>query len=498
MTIRTRFAPSPTGDPHIGNIRTALFSWLFARHNQGDLVVRIEDTDQARSVEGSIDRLKESLDFLGLDYDEGLDKGGEHEPYQQSERLDIYKKYVQQLVDEDKAYHCFCTPERLDEMRKEQQKNKIAPKYDRKCCQLSSEEVQEKLNNKVAHVIRFKIPEGITVFKDIIRGKVSIKNDVLDDQIILKSDGFPTYHLAVVVDDHLMKISHVIRAEEWLPSTPKHILLYQAFNWDVPEFAHLPMILGADKKKLSKRHGAVAFLDYKQQGYLPEALINFMVFLGWNPKSEREVFSLKELVKEFDLANVNRAGAVFDLEKLDSINGSYLRDLSPADFTDKCLPYLEEFGLIKPKSSDKWEAVDTGETVGKSYIEATVVLEQERIKKLAEIPEAVEFFFKKDLKYEADLLIWKKMSAAEVTESLEKTRKYLESLDPDQFDQENLEKITKEFISEQGIDTGGMLWPLRVALCGRKNSPSPFEITSVLGKEKTLARISQALEKLPK
>ena len=498
MSIRTRFAPSPTGDPHIGNIRSALFAWLFARHNQGDLVVRIEDTDQERFVEGSIDKLKESLEFLGLNYDEGLDREGEYGPYQQSQRLDIYKKYVQQLVDEDKAYYCFCTPERLDEMRKEQQKNKIAPKYDRKCCQLSPEEVKEKLNNKVAHVVRFKIPEGITAFKDVIRGKVSIKNDVLDDQIILKSDGYPTYHLAVVVDDHLMKISHVIRAEEWLPSTPKHILLYQAFGWDVPEFAHLPMILGNDKKKLSKRHGAVAFLDYKKQGYLPEALINFMVFLGWNPKSEREVFSLQELVKEFDLANVNRAGAVFDIEKLDNINGSYLRNLSTADFTDKCLPYLEESGLIKPKSGGKWEVVNTGEEVKKEYIMAAVALEQERIKKLAEISGAVIFFFKGDLKYDSDLLIWKKMSKKEVAESLEKTRDFLETIKPDQFNQDSLEKITKEFITKEGIDTGGMLWPLRVALCGRQNSPSPFEIASVLGKEKVLVRITESLTKLEK
>ena len=285
MSVRTRFAPSPTGDPHIGNIRSALFAWLFARHKQGEFIIRIEDTDRERSVEGSVDRIKESLEFLGLDYDEGLDKGGEYGPYVQSERQDLYKKHAQQLVDEDKAYHCFCSPERLDEMRKEQQKNKQAPKYDRKCLQLSEAEIKEKLAAGEPHVIRFEVPEGITAFKDVVRGKVSIKNDTLDDQVILKSDGFPTYHLAVIVDDHLMKISHIIRAEEWLPSTPKHILLYQAFNWDVPEYVHLPMILGSDKKKLSKRHGAVSFLDYRDRGYLPEALVNFMAFLGWNPKS---------------------------------------------------------------------------------------------------------------------------------------------------------------------------------------------------------------------
>ena len=479
MSVRTRFAPSPTGSPHIGNIRSALFAWLFARHNKGKFIVRIEDTDRERSVEGSVDKIKESLDFLGLDYDEGLDKRGESGPYVQSERQDLYKKYAQQLVDKGKAYPCFCTPERLDEMRKEQQQNKQAPKYDRKCLSLPEAEVKEKLAAGEPHVIRFKIPGGITAFKDVVRGKVSIKNDTLDDQVILKSDSFPTYHLAVIVDDHLMKISHVIRAEEWLPSTPKHILLYQAFGWEVPEYAHLPMILGSDKKKLSKRHGASAFLDYKKQGYLPEALTNFMVFLGWNPKSEREKFSLQELIKEFDLANVNRAGAIFDLEKLDSINGQYIREMSIDDFAKYCVPYLEKAGECEP-----------------DYIKQAVALEQERIRKFSEITEAVEYFFTDELDYDADLLVWKKMGRSDVKLSLEKTLAFYESLSDKDFTIENLEKVTKEYIEQGGINTGEMLWPLRVALCGRQNSPSPFEIAGVLGREKTLMRVKAAVNKL--
>lgn len=494
MKIRTRFAPSPTGSPHIGNIRSALFAWLFARHNKGEFIVRIEDTDRERSVKGSVEKIKESLEFLGLDYDEGLDKGGEHEPYVQSERQELYKKYAYKLVEGKKAYHCFCTPERLDEMRKEQQKNKQAPKYDRRCLKLSEDEIKEKLAAGEPYVIRFKIPEGITAFKDIVRGKVSIKNDTLDDQVILKSDGFPTYHLAVIVDDHLMKISHVIRAEEWLPSTPKHILLYQAFDWEAPEYAHLPMILGSDKKKLSKRHGASAFLDYKEQGYLPEALINFMVFLGWNPKSEREKFSLEELVKEFDLVNVNRAGAIFDVEKLDSINGQYIREMSADDFTEHCIPYLEQAGLIKV-GAGKWEMV-AGEKVEPDYIKQAVALEQERIRKFSEIAEAVSYFFTDKLEYEADLLVWKKMERAAVKPSLEKSLAFYDGLSEKDFTTKNLEKVTKGYIEQERINTGEMLWPLRVALCGRQNSPSPFEIAGVLGKGKVLQRVEVAIKKI--
>jgi len=483
MSVRTRFAPSPTGSPHIGNIRSALFAWLFARHNQGEFIVRIEDTDRTRLVEGSVEKIKESLEFLNMDYDEGLDKGGEYEPYVQSERQDLYKKYAYKLIGSHQAYHCFCTPERLDEMRQEQQKNKQAPKYDRRCLQLSEAEIKEKLAAGEPHVIRYQIPEGITAFKDIVHGKISIKNDTLDDQVILKSDGFPTYHLAVIVDDHLMKISHVIRAEEWLPSTPKHILLYQAFNWDVPEYAHLPMILGSDKKKLSKRHGATAFLDYKEQGYLPEALVNFMVFLGWNPKSEREKFSLPELVKEFDLANVNRAGAIFDIEKLDSINGQYIREMSLDKFAEKCLPFLEKAGIkVGEYESD--------------YIGQAVALEQERIRKFSEIAEAVEYFFTDELEYDADLLVWKKMERSDVKPNLEKSLAFYENLTDKDFTIENIEKITKEYIEQEGINTGEMLWPLRIALCGRQNSPSPFEIAGVLGKEKVLTRIEMAIKKL--
>jgi len=491
--VRTRFAPSPTGEPHIGNIRSALFAWLFARHNEGKFILRIEDTDKERYVGGSVEKIKESLEFLGMDYDEGIDKDGEYGPYLQSERLEIYKEHIQKLIDEDKAYYCFCSSDRLNKMREEQKASKFAPKYDRKCLNLSKEEIKEKLDNKESHVVRFKIPDGFTEFKDIVRGKVSIKNEVLDDQIILKSDGYPTYHLAVVVDDYLMKISHVIRAEEWLPSTPKHILLYQAFGWDIPAYAHLPMILGDDKKKLSKRHGAVSFLDYKKQGYLPEALVNFMVFLGWNPKDEREVFSTEELIKEFDLEKVNKAGAVFNIEKLNNINGHYIREMDISDLTKKCVQYLEKEYL--EKKGDSWIIKETKEEVDAEYLEKIVLLEQERIKKLSEIGDLTGFFFKKELEYDSELLIWKKSNKEETLKNLKLLKKYLEKFDEKDWNKEKLEEKTIAWLKENDYGIGDFLWPMRVALSGEKNSPGPFEIAGVLGKEKTLNRIEKAINK---
>jgi len=490
--IRTRFAPSPTGEPHIGNIRSALFAWLFARHNGGKFVVRIEDTDRERLVEGSIEKIKESLEFLGLNYNEGLDKNGEYGPYLQSERLKIYKEYVQKLIDEDKAYYCFCTKKRLVEMREEQKMRKEAPKYDRQCLKLSKEEIEKRLNKKEPYVVRLKIPDGFTEFKDIIRGKISIKNEVLDDQIILKSDGYPTYHLAVVVDDHLMKISHIIRAEEWLPSTPKHILLYQAFKWDMPQFAHLPMILGDDKKKLSKRHGSVAFLEYKKQGYLPEALINFMVFLGWNPKDEREVFSLNELIKEFDLEKVNKAGAIFNIGKLNNINGQYIRKMDLDELTDKCIPYLEK-EFIEKIDDKTWKINKTGEIMDKNWLKKVILLEQERMKKFSEIGDLTAFFFKKDLEYKADLLIWRKSDKSKTLENLKILEAYLSKLD--NWDKKDLEEKTINWLKENNYGIGDFLWPMRVALSGEKASPGPFEIAIILGKEKTLDRIKKAVDK---
>ncbi len=513
--IRTRFAPSPTGALHVGSLRTALYNYLFAKHNKGDFILRIEDTDKARFVEGSIESLIKTLNLTGLKYNEGVfraealapsnkaltpDKNaqkGDFGPYVQSERLDIYRKYVDELIKNDYAYFCFCSQERLGEMRKEQQAKKIAPMYDGRCRGLSKENSPFQKGGKGDFVVRLKTPkEGFTEFKDLIYGKIKIENKIIDDQVLMKSDGYPTYHLANVVDDHLMEISHIIRGEEWLPSTPKHILLYKAFGWEAPEFAHLPLLLNPDKSKLSKRQGDVAVEDYLKKGYLPEALLNFILLLGWNPKTEEEIFSLDEMIKRFDLSGVNKTGAIFNTEKLDWINGAYIREMDLGNLTELCVPYLEEAGLIKKVVSSKYQVLSTNDEVSFEYLKKVVSLEQERMKKLSEIGELVEFVFVNKLEYEKDLLIWKKMNFEEVKNNLELAYNELEKIEEKDFEKNNLEKILRDLMEREGIKTGELLWPLRVALTGLKGSPGPFEVGEVLGKEKVLGRIREGIEKM--
>ena len=574
--IRVRFAPSPTGDPHIGNIRSALFNWLFARHYGGEFILRIEDTDKNRAVEGSLEKILENLKWLGLNYDEGpvrnasqasnspatiisqaklacsrSDAGenrkskderqktkdkekknekGNYGPYIQSERLEIYKKYVEKLLKEEKAYYCFCSPERLEKMRKEQTEKKQAPKYDRKCLSLTKEETEKKLKEKIPYTIRLKIPEGETKFKDLIRGEVAFQNKEIDDQILLKSDGFPTYHLANVVDDHLMEISHVIRGEEWISSAPKHIILYKTFGWEPPQFAHLPIILGPDKSKLSKRHGAVSVLEYRDQGYLPDALINFMVLFGWNPKTEQEIFSREELIKQFSLDKVQKSGAIFDVKKLDWINGQYIRKMDLGKLTKMCVPYLEKAELIETKNkpariasptrqlannhsnkqsdaggeqrtkNKNFKIKQTGKEIDFNYLKKVVALEQERMKKISEIPELVGFIFTDKLNYNSELLKWKKMSNKEIYDSLTLSGEKLYKISEEKILKENIEKSLREIIDSDLIklNTGELLWPLRAALTGLKFSPGPFEVAEVLGKEKCLERIEEAKKMIKK
>ena len=359
--IKTRFAPSPTGYLHIGSLRTALYAYLFARQKKGKLILRIEDTDQNRFVEGAVESLIRTLQWAGITYDEGPEVGGSNSPYIQSERLELYKKEVQVLLDKGQAYRCFCSMERLDEMRKEQQERKQAPMYDKKCRKRSHEEIHQLLEQNSPHVIRMAIPENeILRFRDVVRGDLEFASNTIDDQVLMKSDGFPTYHLANVVDDHDMGITHVIRAEEWLPSTPKHIYLYKAFEWKMPEFAHIPLILNPDKSKLSKRQGDVAVEDYRAKGYLPEAMINFIVLLGWNPGGgeTNEIFSMEELIAQFDLEKVHKSGAVFDLNRLKWINGEYLRKLSPEAFIEKYTTYLEDYATGEEKKDRKNQLKD--------------------------------------------------------------------------------------------------------------------------------------------
>jgi nondiscriminating glutamyl-tRNA synthetase len=495
--VRVRFAPSPTGYLHIGGLRTALYNFLYAKKTKGEYFLRIEDTDQKRFVPGAIEKLLESLKWAGIMHDEGVLAGeageivekGEFGPYIQSKRVGIYQKYARELVERGKAYYCFCAPERLDTLRAVQEKAKLAPAYDKLCLKTySREEVDEKINNGEKYVIRFNVPEtGETEFEDAVRGKMKFVNKNLDDYVLLKTDGYPTYHLAHVIDDHLMETSFVLRAEEWLPSTPKHILLFEAFGWEPPQYGHLSTIINKDtKKKLSKRDGDVSVEDFKKKGYLPEAIVNFIALLGWNPKTEQEIFSLDALVKEFDVAKLNKAGAIFDLEKLDWMNGNYIRKRDVDELADLCRDYIESYIKDLKKKPDE-NLLDI------EYYRKIVAVEKERLKKLSDITDNIDFyFFTPDC--QKDRLKWKNMDALETERSLEKSKDILEKIKEAEW---NIEKIKEELLSAADPkNRGELLWPLRVALTGKEKSPSPFEVAWVIGRVESINRIKSALDKL--
>ena len=475
-SVRTRFAPSPTGYPHVGNIRTALFAWLFARHYEGSFIVRIEDTDVTRKVKGAVEAILDSLRWLGLDWDEG--------PYFQSERLEIYHKAAKRLVSQGDAYYCYCSPQRLKEMRAEQVKHKQPPGYDRHCRDLSQEERAQKEAGGITPVVRFKTPlEGQTGFNDLIWGDVVFDNSTIDDFILLKSDGYPTYHLANVVDDHLMGITHVLRAEEWLSSTPRHLLLYQALGFKPPQFAHLPMLLGAGRAKLSKRHGAVSITEYREQGYLPEAMVNFLALLGWSRDDRTEVLSRQELIDNFSLERVSRTAAIFNRDKLNWMNGVYIRNLALEDFTQRALPFL-----------DKGLPPEVKRPLPMEYVRQIMPLIQERAKTLAEVPELMQFFFVDELDYAPSLLIAKNMSQESTIKALELVKQRLEQLEV--FDAESLEAMLRPLAVELGLKTGQLFGTLRVAVTGQIAAPPLFQTMAVLGKKRCLRRIEVALAKL--
>ena len=484
--IRTRFAPSPTGFLHIGSLRTALYAYLFARKHDGKFLLRIEDTDQGRFVEGSLENILESFAWAHITIDEGvvlengeIKQSGDKGPYIQSERLEIYQKYIKVLLEKSDAYYCFCSKERLDEMRVAQEANKQATGYDGHCRNLTKEEVNAKLENKESFVIRMKMPkEGVTVIDDMVRGRVEFQNKLIDDQVLIKADGFPTYHFAVVVDDHLMEISHAIRAEEWLASTPKHIVLYNMFGWEAPKFAHLSLLINEKKQKLSKRHGDVSVIDYVKKGYLPEAFVNFISFLGWNPGDDREFFTIAELEKEFDFDKVGKAPAVFNLEKLNWYNKQYIMKMNPEDLAKSCESFFQE------KSVD----------VSNFDLAKIVSLEQGRANTLSEIVENTAFIFALP-DYEAEMLVWKKSDRDTTKANLQKTIEFLENM-TGKWTRENLETSILAWIKEQGLGNGDVLWPMRVSLSGLQNSPGPLEIAGVLGKEETLVRMQQAVDKI--
>jgi glutamyl-tRNA synthetase len=475
--VRVRFAPSPTGYPHLGNIRTALFNWLFARHHGGTFVLRIEDTDVARRVEGAVDIIMDSLRWLGLDWDEG--------PYFQSQRLPVYRETAQKLLDKHSAYLCYCSPERLEAMRQEQMKLKQPPKYDRRCRDLTQEE-RTQLNAKgITPVIRFKTPlEGETTFQDLVYGSVTFRHDTLDDFVLLKSDGYPTYHLANIVDDHLMAISHVLRAEEWLSSAPRHVLLYQALNWQPPQFAHLPMILGPDRAKLSKRHGATSINEYQKQGYLPDAMVNFLALLGWSLDDRTELLSREELIKHFSLARVGKTGAIFNREKLEWMNGIYLRRLSLAEFVHQAMPFLDR---DLPESVRR--PLDEG------YVSQVLALIQERAKTLAEVPQLADFFFVDELQYEVGLFSKGRLDEKSTTGAITIAWQKLEKLAT--WDAATLEDVLRSLATELNLRTGELFGLLRVAITGRTAAPPLFQTMGVLGKEKCLKRLRMTLQVLP-
>lgn len=489
--IRVRFAPSPTGPLHIGGARTALFNYLFAKNppggGKGKFILRIEDTDEARSELKWVQEIINELKWLGIKWDEGPDIDGGFGPYKQSQRLDIYEKYLKQLLQEGKAYYCFCTEEELEDKRQEQMALGVAPKYDGKCSHLPTEIIQKNIVNKKPSVIRFRIPNKKIKFSDLVRSEIEFDTGLLGDIVIAKNLTAPLYHFTVVVDDFLMQISHVIRGEEHLSNTPRQILIQEALGFDKLTYAHLPLMLNPDRSKLSKRHGDVALADYHSQGYLPEAIVNFMALLGWNPGTEKEVFSLSQLEKEFSIEKAQKAGAVFNIKRLDFLNGLYIREKPIEKLAELCIPYLKTAGLLVQGQ------------VSPRNLQKIIEVSRSRMKKLSEIAELSDFFFKDKLNYSKDLLKWDNMKAEDIKEALLLCDKVLSGVKD-----WNIKKIEDvllngagEFNKEKGYpekNRGFLLWPLRVALSGKDSSPSPFEIADILGKEKTLKKIEYAIK----
>lgn len=480
--VRTRFAPSPTGYMHVGNLRTALYAYLIAKHEGGDFILRIEDTDQERYVEGAVDVIYKTLQLTGLKHDEGPDVGGKFGPYVQSQRKDIYLKYAKELIEKGEAYYCFCDKERLDSLKANAEDTKGAVKYDKHCLHLSQEEINKKLAEGVPYVIRQNNPtEGTTSFDDVIYGKIEVDNSDLEDMILIKSDGLPTYNFANVIDDHLMGITHVVRGSEYLSSSPKYNRLYEAFGWDIPIYVHCPPIMKDAHQKLSKRNGDASFEDLLEKGYLKDAVLNYIALLGWNPGTNEEIFSLEQLVEIFDYKNINKSPAIFDTVKLKWMNGEYIKKLSLEEFHEKALPYYRE--SINNSSID---------------LKKISALLQSRVEVLSEIPEKVDFFDKLP-EYGVELYVHKKMKTNEENSllALEKAYEKLSLLQSWTFS--DIENTLMNLVKEMEVKNSQVLWPVRTALSGKQSSPGgAFELAEILGKEETLNRIKVGIEKLKK
>ncbi len=497
MTVRVRYAPSPTGIPHVGNIRTALFDWLFARHSGGQFILRIEDTDQARYDPRALDGIYESLRWLGLDWDEGPEIGGPHAPYFQSQRLEIYARYARELIDKGNAYECFCSPERLDQVRAEQQKRKQPPRYDRHCRDLSDAERAAKRADGITPVVRSRSRDtGSISFDDIVRDRIEVENSTLDDFVMLKSDGFPTAVYSIVVDDHMMEITHVMRGEEWVSTTPRQLLVYQALGWEPPRFAHLSVIVGPDKAKLSKRHGADSALDYRDRGFLPEALVNFLGLLGWSLDDHTVIISREQFIEHFSLERLGKNPAVFDLEKLRWMNGVYIREHVSEERLADLL--TERLARDLPPSAPR--------PVDRALVLRLLPLVRERMQTLADAAPMVEGFFTDELPYTADDLLGKRASArpsgrfrdnaSGAQDALRQAKERIEALPS--WEHEALEPVLRALAEELGVKAGDLFMLLRVAVTGRPVSPPLFESMELLGRERCLRRIDAALDMLTK
>lgn len=488
MTVRVRYGPSPTGEPHVGNIRTALFDWLFARHHGGQFLIRIEDTDQSRKVEGTEELILGALRWLGIDWDEGPDIGGPYGPYRQSERLPHYQEAVTKLLEAGKAYRCSCSPERLAEMRKAQQKRKQPPRYDGRCRERPQAELEREIGEHDGrYVVRFRMPQdGATEVIDALRGAVSFENKLLDDHVLRKADGYPTYHLAAVVDDAAMEITHVFRGDEWLSSAPRHTLLYQALGLEAPVFVHLPVILGPDKGKLSKRHGATSVREYATQGYLPEAMVNFLALLGWAKDDHTVLMTRDEIIAAFDIDGIGKTSAMFDQQRLTAMNGEYIRALSPQAFIERIQPWLDE-GLPRsvPRPFDANMLLPIAPHI------------QERIKLLSEVVDYTDFFFMEGpLQYANEDLMGKgfRDNPAGALAAMEEARATLKGVEA--WTRDSIEFVLRELAERLQLKAGVLFTPIRVAVTGKSVAPPLFETLEVLGRERTLERLNDAAERL--
>lgn len=488
--VRVRFAPSPTGYLHIGGLRTALFNYLYARHTGGDMLLRIEDTDRTRFVEGALENLLKALKWSGIEIDEGvmLDENGEVTqkgdcgPYIQSERVEkgIYDKYINQLIEEGKAYYCFCSQERIDKVRDQQRADGLTPKYDGLCRSIPLEEAKKRVAAGEPHTVRLKLPVDRDItFNDRIKGKITFNTDDQDDQVLIKRDGFPTYHFAVVVDDHLMGITHVVRGDEWVSSTPKHVYLYEAFGWEAPEYIHLPTVLNKDHKKYSKRNGDGMVEDFIEEGYMSEGLINFLALLGWSPDSEEEIFTMKQLAEQFDFDRVNKTGAVFDKRKLDWVNGHYVRDLSVEELAEKIKPYLIKAGLID-------------ESYPEDKLNLLAATWQSAIDKFSDAPELAKNYFIKD-----EDMVWDEEAVEAI--KTEDAKKLIDSFlnhleEVDEIDSEFASTIMKKIQKETGIKGKNLWFPVRAAVTGSVHGPELSNAFVIMGKEKIKERLNYVKE----